>query len=287
MTSHQQPNSTFTLSILEAAKAVLTAQSLDEKCHAAFTLGDGVVDGSLGLPCGGDFIPLPERPARPKKPELKPPSDMKRRRLGTQAGRAALLHAIAHIEFNAIDLAADMVARFSPHPFIEDNKRASFITDWARVCHDEARHFSLIRARLNQLGMQYGDLPAHDGLWQAAEATSGNITARLVIAPMVLEARGLDVTPAMIAKLKAVGDFDSAAILQVIYDDEIGHVGAGSRWFSHICSNQALHPRDTFHEMVRNYFHGLLKPPFNRAARDLAGMPIDYYEPLSLRNSPV
>ena len=274
-------------STLQAAKAVLTAQTLDEKCAAAFALGDGVAAGTLSLPKCAESLPLPLRPSRPDAPDLKPPSELKRRRLGTQAGRAALLHAIAHIEFNAIDLAADMVARFSGHPFIQDNKRAAFISDWAQVCHDEARHFNLIRNRLAELDMQYGDLPAHDGLWQAAEATSGNITARLVIAPMVLEARGLDVTPAMITKLKSVGDFDSAAILQIIYDDEIGHVAAGSRWFSHICTNQELEPRQTFHDMVRKYFHGLLKPPFNRAARDLAGLPVDYYEPLALRNTPI
>jgi len=212
-----------------------------------------------------------DRPARPDAPTLVAPYLVKRRRLGTPAGRGALLHAVAHIEFNAIDLAADMIARFAGSPLLSDDERPAFISDWVCVCDDEARHFGLVCERLSALGMRYGDLPAHDGLWQAAEKTADDFTARLVIAPMVLEARGLDVTPAMISKLKTAGDDDSAAVLQVIYDDEIGHVAAGRKWYASVCKREKLDETETFHKKVRDYFHGLLKPPFNHAARDLAG----------------
>lgn len=267
--------------VTECAAAVLQAGSPEDKTAAAQVLATDWAAGQLRLPEAGSPCTAPQRPTRPNQPDLVSPALVKRRRLGTQAGRVALLHAVAHIEFNAIDLAADMIARFGGASEITDTDRASFITDWVGVCADEARHFGMIQRRLRELGADYGDLPAHDGLWQAAEATSGDLTARLVIAPMVLEARGLDVTPAMIEKLKSVSDPDSAAILQVIYDDEIGHVAAGSKWFSYICETQDRPHTQTFHKMVRTYFKGLLKPPFNRAARDLAGVPLAYYEPLT------
>jgi len=176
---------------------------------------------------------------------------------------------------------ADMIARFAGSPLLSDDERPAFISDWVCVCDDEARHFGLVCERLSALGMRYGDLPAHDGLWQAAEKTADDFTARLVIAPMVLEARGLDVTPAMISKLKTAGDDDSAAVLQVIYDDEIGHVAAGRKWYAAVCKREKLDETETFHKKVRDYFHGLLKPPFNHAARDLAGMPTEFYLPLT------
>ena len=265
--------------ILELARAVLTAADPDDKTAAAHHMSKMWDEQRLSPMVALDS--LPARPNRPNQPELVSPKQLKRRRLGTQAGRAALLHAVAHIEFNAIDLAADMIARFSLAPELSDEDRKAFISDWVSVCDDEARHFALVNTRLNQMDYHYGALPAHDGLWQAAQATKGNIIARLVIAPMVLEARGLDVTPAMITKLREVSDHHSADILQIIYDDEIGHVAAGARWFHAICTAQSLTPIDTFHSTVRRYFNGLLKPPFNRAARDLAGMPLSYYEPLT------
>ena len=265
--------------ILELACAVLTAAEPEDKTAAAHRMSQ-MWQAQKVVPLSA-LNALPDRPSRPKRPELVSPKQLKRRRLGTQAGRAALLHAVAHIEFNAIDLAADMIARFSLAPELSAADRASFISDWVSVCDDEARHFAMVNRRLMQLDCHYGALPAHDGLWQAAEATKGSIIARLVIAPMVLEARGLDVTPAMITKLRSVSDNDSADILQIIYDDEIGHVAAGARWFHAICAAQSLTPIDTFHSTVRRYFKGLLKPPFNRAARDLAGMPLDYYEPMA------
>lgn len=260
------------------ALTVLNAARPTDKQAAAFALRETF---DTALPSSGVKASIPNRPARPAAPIFASPHDMPRRRLGTQAGRGALLHAVAHIEFNAIDLAADMIARFSLEDSISNELRAEFILDWAEVCHDEARHFGLIQDRLAQFDMSYGDLQAHDGLWQAAEATSHDLLARLAIAPLVLEARGLDVTPGMIEKLKSTGDHDSASILQTIYDDEIGHVAKGQKWFAYACESEGRDPVETFHEKVRKYFKGLLKKPFNEQARDLAGMPREYYAPLS------
>ncbi|HEX6442509.1 MAG TPA: ferritin-like domain-containing protein [Stellaceae bacterium] len=219
----------------------------------------------------------PPRPARPARPLLLPPRDMpKRRNFGSAHGRIALLHALAHIELNAIDLAWDIVARFSGA-----GMSRTFYDDWVGVAAEEAEHFALLADRLAALGAAYGDLPAHDGLWEAAAATAHDLLARLAVVPLVLEARGLDVTPEMIRRLERAGDPDSAAILDRIYRDEIGHVAAGARWFDRLCREQGLEPGSVFHDRVRRHFTGSLKPPFNRAARDAAGFPASYYERLA------
>jgi len=223
-------------------------------------------------------------PGRPEKPALVDPRSVKRRRLGSKEGRFALLHAIAHIEFNAIDLAADMLARFALDKRIADSMRETFISDWVNVCDDEARHFSMIQNRLGELGGKYGDLPAHNGLWDAAISTNDDLAARLVVAPMVLEARGLDVTPNMIVKLKNVGDDESAEILSTIYNEEISHVAAGSRWFYHICEAENREKTAYFKSLLDQHFKGSLKPPFNEIARETAGIPRRFYMPeLSVR----
>lgn len=200
----------------------------------------------------------------------------KRRNFGSQAGRIALLHALAHIELNAIDLAWDIVARFvnprTPHEFSDD---------WVGVAAEEAEHFSLLSHRLTELGASYGNLPAHDGLWEAAAVTAHDLLARLAIVPLVLEARGLDVTPEMIMRLQRAGDLASAAILRRVYEDEIGHVRVGATWFERICRQRGLDPEAVFHDRVRRYFSGALKPPFNREAREAAGLPSRWYELLS------
>lgn len=220
---------------------------------------------------------LPQRPARPARPELRLPRDMPRRRLGKgPAGRIALLHALAHIELNAIDLAWDIVARFAA----EALPRA-FADDWVKVADEEAVHFGLLAERLAGLGAAYGDLPAHDGLWQAAQDTAGDLLARLAVVPLVLEARGLDVTPAMIERLEGAGDEASAAVLRVIYRDEIGHVAIGKRWFDHVAAGRGLDPEAAWQAAVRRYFKGALKPPFNAEARQAAGFPESFYAPLA------
>jgi uncharacterized ferritin-like protein (DUF455 family) len=215
----------------------------------------------------------PERPARPPRPELKLPRDMPQRRAaGTMATRIALLLAVAHIELKAIDLAWDIVARFASRDLPRE-----FFDDWVRVGDDEAKHFLLLSRRLEALGAAYGDLPAHDGLWQAAHETRHDLLARLAIVPLVLEARGLDVTPAMIARFDRLGDADSAAVLRTIYADEIGHVAAGRRWFDILCARRGVTPVETWRALVAAHFKGALKPPFNEEARAAAGFSAEYF----------
>ena len=215
----------------------------------------------------------PARPGRPARPELKRPREMAKRGAGnTRAGRIALLHAIAHIELNAIDLAWDVIARFTG----QDLPRA-FYDDWVGVADDEARHFLMLSGRLAEYGTAYGDLPAHDGLWEAAEGTAANLLARLAVVPMVLEARGLDVAPAMIQRLERFGDGASARLLRTVYEEEIGHVAAGVRWFDYLCARRGLDPSATWRGLVARHIKSALKPPFNDAARRDAGMKAEMY----------
>ena len=219
----------------------------------------------------------PDRPARPVRPALVPPRELPRRRIGpAPVGRIALLHAVAHIELNAIDLAWDLIARFGPAA-TGAGLPLEFFDDWCRVAADEARHFALISARLSDLGAAYGDLPAHDGLWEAAQATAGDLLARLAVVPMVLEARGLAVTPGMIGQLRRAGDEASAEILEVIYREEISHVAAGERWFARLCRRRGHAPGPAWDALVRRHFRGVLKLPFNNQARRAAGMSPDVY----------
>ncbi|PST18936.1 DUF455 domain-containing protein [Rhizobium sp. JAB6] len=224
--------------------------------------------------------PLADRPGRPEKPELVPPKNMEKRSLHTLKGRIALLHAIAHIELNAVDLALDIVARFATGPVPN-----SFFDGWMQVAFEEAKHFRMVRARLRELGADYGDLPAHDGLWQAAHATRTDLTARLAVVPLILEARGLDVTPALQAKMRETGDLESAAILDVIYNDEKGHVAVGAKWFRFLCAREKRDPARTFQELVRANFRGSLKAPFNDIARAEAGLTPSFYRSLTSTSS--
>ena len=262
--------------LADAREVLLTAGSCEKAARAREMrrswLSDPHIDKASGT--------LPLQPARPARPDLVPPSEVPRRRLGSAQGRGALLHAVAHIELNAIDLAADMIARFSLHPDIAEADRVDFIADWSSVCDDEARHFLMLVDRLKDLGLAYGDHPAHNGLWEAAHSTRENFPARVAIAPLVLEARGLDVTPGMINRLKSVGDHDSVAVLEVIYAEEIGHVAIGAKWFKYLAAQQADSPESYFHALVRAHFRGQVKSPFNDEARTLAGLSRSYYEPL-------
>jgi uncharacterized ferritin-like protein (DUF455 family) len=223
----------------------------------------------------------PDRPGRPSRPLLRPPREMpKRRAFGSPQGRIALLHALAHIELNAVDLAWDLVARFADARLADGALPRAFFDDWVGVAAEEAEHFARLARRLEQLGARYGDLPAHDGLWEAAAATADDPLARLAIVPLVLEARGLDVTPDMTDRLARAGDRASAALLARLHRDEIGHVAIGLRWFEALCHASGLAPAATFHDLVRRRFTGGLKPPFNHEARAAAGFPPLYYEPL-------
>lgn len=264
-------------SIFAAAIGVVRESSTEQKAIRARNVAYQWREGKYALSHAAETPP--DTPGRPPRPELVPPRLLPRRRLGSQAGRAALLHAIAHIELNAIDLAADMIARFGPHSDISETDRGAFISDWISVLDDEARHFQMLTKRLGELSAEYGDYPAHNGLWDAARATRDDISARLAIAPLVLEARGLDVTPQMIEKLRRAGDEDSAGVLNVIYTEEIGHVAIGARWFSYICDMRGLDPQSHFQDMVDTHFSGGLKRPFNVAARSKAGLPRAFYDP--------
>ena len=261
-------------SLTHAALAVLNTADPAAKAEAALAVARGWRDGAIAAV--GTAVP-PDRPARPAHPVLRPPREVPRRRItsGVQ-GRVALLHALAHIELNAIDLAFDIIARFAH----EDLPRG-FYDDWVAVGADEARHYAMLAGRLGELDAAYGDLAAHDGLWQAAVETADDLLARLAVVPLVLEARGLDVTPAMVGKLRAAGDDRSADILQRIHDEEIAHVAAGARWFRHLCERRGCEPETTYRDLVRRRFKGAVKPPFNRASRDAAGFAAEFYEPLA------
>ncbi|MDB5664344.1 ferritin-like domain-containing protein [Cypionkella sp.] len=217
----------------------------------------------------------PQRPARPDKPELLDPREVPRRRPGSPQGRIALLHAVAHIELNAVDLHWDIIARFTDTPM-----PLGFYDDWVQAADDESKHFNLLCDCLEAMGSHYGALPAHAFMWQAAEDTATDLLGRLAVVPMVLEARGLDVTPGMIALFTQAKETQALAALNIIYTEEVAHVAYGSKWFNWLCGRAGDDPKEVFHTLVRRYFHGNLKPPFNDEKRAEAGMPPDFYWPL-------
>jgi len=249
--------------IFQQASSCLALSDPVDKCAAVGEL--------LAAVRAGDFLwdfatPVPAVAAagRPPRPVLLDPSKVPRRRLGNPAGRIALLHAIAHIEFNAINLALDALCRFRDMP-------QAYYLDWLSVAADEARHFRLVQHRLQQLDSDYGDYPAHNGLWEMAEKTTESCLVRMALVPRVLEARGLDVTPGMIKRLQVVGDMQSCAVLQTILDEEVGHVAIGSQWFAWCCEQSGLEPGRTFLELLQSHYPGSVRGPFNHAARLLAG----------------
>ncbi len=261
---------TGTTTLSGLATGVLTTAEARAKAAAALAAAAAWEDG--GIQDIGATTP-PDRPARPEHPVLQSPGKMPRRRIGTVEGRIALLHAVAHIELNAIDLAWDIIARFPDMP-------RAFYDDWVSVGREEATHFLLIDDRLRELGASYGDHPAHDGLWKSAQSTADDLLARLAIVPLVLEARGLDVTPAMIEKLDRAGDNISADALRIIYRDEVGHVAIGKRWFDHVCAGRGIDPLAAWRRLVTERFSGGLKPPFNDEARQRAGFDSAFYTDL-------
>jgi len=235
--------------------------------QAARATGDGFAIGRATPPPG---------PSRPDKPDLLSPRDVPKRRPGTPAGRIALLHAVAHIELNAVDLHWDIIARFSHLPL-----PLGFFDDWVKAADEESKHFNLISDCLQALGSHYGALPAHAGMWRAAEDTAQDLMARLAVVPMVLEARGLDVTPGMIEIFRRAQDQGAVAALELIYGEEVAHVAYGSKWFHFLCGRHDLDPKPVFHDLVRRYFHAPLRPPFNEEKRADAGIPPDFYWPLA------
>ncbi|WP_438748161.1 ferritin-like domain-containing protein [Pararhizobium sp. O133] len=262
-------------SLRDGAARAIGAADLDLKTLLAQETARRWSERRLSLRTPLDRM-APDRPGRPEKPELIPPQKVPRRALTSERGRIALLHAIAHIELNAVDLALDIVARFAVEPVPN-----SFFDGWMRVAFEEAKHFRMVRNRLRALGADYGDLPAHDGLWQAAHDTRNDLTARLAVVPLILEARGLDVTPALQAKMREAGDHESAAVLDVIYEDEKGHVAVGAKWFRFLCARQKKDPAAAFQALVRANFRGPLKAPFNDIARAEAGLTPSFYRSMT------
>jgi len=209
-------------------------------------------------------LPAVKQAGQPDKPALVPPREVPRRRLGSQEGQAAMLHAIAHIEFNAINLALDAVYRFPDMPH-------DYYTDWIQVAAEEVYHFGLVRQRLRDLGYDYGDFPAHNGLWELAQKTAGDLLVRMAMVPRVMEARGLDVTPGIMQKFQGIGDADSVAVLEIILRDEVGHVEAGSRWFHYLCEQRNLDPEATYFDLIDEYLKGHMSCPLHKEARLAAG----------------
>jgi uncharacterized ferritin-like protein (DUF455 family) len=247
-----------------AAKRCLDATEPAEKLRLTHATWEAFLAGDL-QPDAASPEPDPiTAPGRPVKPVLVNARQLPQRGLGSEAGRAALVHAVAHIEFNAINLAWDAVYRFRGMP-------ATYYRDWASCAHDEARHFAMLAERLQELGHAYGDFDAHDGLWQMAEKTARDDTARMALVPRVLEARGLDVTPGMIERLRQLGDTRTVAILEVILREEVAHVAAGTRWYRHCCQRDGIEPIAHFFALIRDYMGVNLRGPFNRPARLDAG----------------
>jgi uncharacterized ferritin-like protein (DUF455 family) len=266
-------------SLKQGAIAALAASDLDNKISLTRYLAYQWCNGVLGIGSAITERP-PDRPGRPDKPALVPPRQLKKRSIRSQRGRLILLHAIAHIELNAIDLALDIIARFAD-PTGSIRMPRSFFDGWIRVALEEAKHFSLLSHRLRELGSYYGEFDAHDGLWEAAQSTGHDLTARLAIVPLILEARGLDITPSLLRQIDEVGDPKSAAIFHIIYRDEQGHVAVGAKWFRYLCLKHGDDPAAKFQTLVRIHFRGALKPPFNDFARARAGLTPGFYRALS------
>jgi len=249
--------------LFDCAKRCLDSPDPEQKVALTAQAFSALLAGTLSLESHDEPLPFGDA-GRPARPRLVAPRDLPRRSLSSREGRIALLHAIAHIEFNAINLAWDAVYRFRGLP-------GGYYHDWARVAAEEAYHFRLVVARLADFGSAYGDLDAHDGLWTTARRTAHDPLVRMALVPRVLEARGLDVTPGMIERLRKVGDNASIELLQIILRDEIGHVEIGTRWFHYLCAQRQLDPGPTFTALLDEYMRGVVRPPFHYEARRRAG----------------
>lgn len=251
-------------SLFDALRACLDASDPTGKVALVNETDRAFRSGELNASTAGLVAESIRAPGRPALPTLVHPRDLPQRGLGSVDGRAALLHAITHIEFNAINLALDAAYRFRDMP-------PQYYLDWMSVAVDEARHFGLLAQRLDELGFAYGAFEAHNGLWEMAERTADSCLARMALVPRVLEARGLDVTPGMISRLRKLGDNTSADILEIILVEEVRHVAIGSHWFAWCCDRDGLAPEATFIDLIRNVAKGSIRGPFNFPARTAAG----------------
>lgn len=250
------------LDIRQQALDILLMADPWEKAAATQALYQSVEQQGYHLSVAA-FNP-PAYPGRPEKPELVAPRDLPRRRNNRETGHATLIHAICHIEFNAINLALDAIARFAGMP-------EAYYTDWLQVAYEESTHFEMLDAHLTTMGFRYGDFPAHDGMWEMAQKTHHDPLHRMALVPRVLEARGLDVTPSMMNKLTSSGDHRAVEILETILREEVGHVKVGTRWFNYLCEQRDLDPYLTFKELLETYFNGEIRGPFHTEARLEAG----------------
>ena len=250
--------------LFEAARQCLDEPDPVRKMAMTHAAAAAFARGELAIPADAPAPNAIGAPGRPALPRLVPPRDLPQRGLGREEGRAAFLHAVAHIEFNAVNLAWDAAYRFRGMP-------PEYYADWVQVADDEARHFAMLSTRLQEIGFAYGGFEAHNGLWEMAEGTADSCLRRMALVPRVLEARGLDVTPGMIARLRHAGDSASADILEVILREEVAHVGFGTRWFHWCCEREGLAPAREFIRLVREASRGVLRGPFNRPARAQAG----------------
>jgi uncharacterized ferritin-like protein (DUF455 family) len=248
----------------ESARRCIEECDADLKASRTFEAFEAWRNGDLALEACIDrtSIPVDWKPGLPPALVLTSPTRVSRRGFGTGARLAAFVHAIAHIEWNAINLAWDAVWRFDGMP-------REFYDDWARVAAEEAKHFAMLRARLRELDSDYGRLPAHEGLWQTAEATRHDLLARMALVPRVLEARGLDVTPGLIEKLRTAGDDRTADILEVVLREEVGHVRVGSHWFHRLCADRSLDPAEAFADAIRRHFRGRTRAVADATSRQL------------------
>jgi uncharacterized ferritin-like protein (DUF455 family) len=266
----QQPRSVY-----DAAYACLMQADVETKLSAVKQLYADWQQGLLSRAAESAPVQAVAVPGRPARPELVHPKKVKQRKLTSPAGRMALLHAVAHIEFNAINLALDAAYRFRDMP-------DDYYGDWLKVAAEEAYHFGLMRERMAKLDGAYGDLPAHNGLWEQACKTDHDVLVRMALVPRVLEARGLDVTPPMIEKLRQAGDEDTIAVLEIILRDEIGHVQIGSHWYRYCCELRGLEPEAHFRTLLREVMKAPLRGPFYEEGRLLAGFSAEELEQLRL-----
>jgi len=249
--------------LFQQIEAAILASDADGKCELTTQLHHAWQQGELNYRPQSKILPVDD-PGRPQKPELVDPRKLERRSVATESGRICLLHAFAHIEFNAINIALDAAYRFREMP-------RQFVSDWLLVASEEARHFQLLSKELEHRGSYYGAHRAHRGLWDMVCKTRANVLHRMALVPRVMEARGLDVTPAMIAKFKQIDDQVTVEILQTIYHDEVGHVRIGNHWYQQLCAQQGLDADETFRELIKVYMGGKLRGPFNWPARIEAG----------------
>lgn len=242
----------------------LQERSVSEKINRVDQLHEVWLAGSLLLDEQAVLAESQPIPGRPQKPDLVSPLAVERRSMRTLEGRAAMIHALAHIEFNAINLALDAIWRFPGMP-------SDYYADWLKVAAEEAYHFTLLNEHLRTLGYLYGDFSAHDSLWMMAERTKNDVLARMALVPRTMEARGLDASPAIRSKLAQAGDMAAAEILDIILRDEIGHVALGNRWFHWLCGQRSVEPLSTYRRLSQEYRAPMLRKPFNLEARKKAG----------------